>query len=145
MECFKFSIEMAKGRKDRYVPIAQVLLPLLKNYLNTYQPSVYLIQNDSTKAKYSAGSIRKFLAVAQCKSGIVKEITPHSLRHSYATHLLESGIDIRYIQVLLGHSKPETTMIYTLVQSEDLKKINNFLDLIVKQFGKNTTFRACLN
>jgi len=54
--------------------------------------------------------------------------------------LVESGIDIRYIQVLLGHSKLETTMIYTYVQSEDLKKINNPLDLIVKQLGKNTTF-----
>ena len=68
-----------------------------------------------TKAKYSAGSIRKFLAVAKRKSGIVKEITPHSLLQSYATHLLESGIEIRYIQVLLGYSKPETTMIYTYV------------------------------
>ena len=81
-------------------------------------------------------SLNKLLAAAQRKSHIVKEITPHSLRHSYVTHLLESGIDIRYIQVLLGHSKPETTMIYTHVQSEDLKKINNPLDLIVKTTRK---------
>jgi site-specific recombinase XerD len=64
---------------------------------------------------------------------ITKRVTPHTLRHSYATHLLENGTDIRYIQELLGHSRPETTMIYTHVQSQDLKKITNPLDLIVKR------------
>tara|TARA_B110000967_G_scaffold170092_1_gene179868 strand:+ start:136 stop:510 length:375 start_codon:yes stop_codon:yes gene_type:complete len=62
------------------------------------------------------------------------KVTPHTLRHSYATHLLKNGTDIRYIQELLGHSKPETTMIYTHVRSQQLNKITNPLDLILKQF-----------
>ena len=74
------------------------------------------------------------------KAGILKKVTPHTLRHSYATHLLENGTDIRYIQTLLGHSKPETTMIYTHVQSADLQKINNPLDLIVKQLQNSNKF-----
>jgi len=136
-------IDMSKGRKDRYVPIAKSILPMLNNYISTYQPNCYLIENDLQKSKYSAGSIRKFLKKSKLKANIHKYITPHSLRHSYATHLLESGTDIRYIQTLLGHSKPETTMIYTHVQSEDLQKINNPLDLIVQQFKnkeKNNKF-----
>lgn len=136
-------IEMSKGRKDRYVPIANTILPMLHNYLSTYKPKFYLIENDIHHKKYSAGSIRKFLYRSKETSGIIKNITPHTLRHSYATHLLESGTDIRYIQVLLGHSKPETTMVYTHVQSDDLRKINNPLDLIVEQYKiskKNNNF-----
>ena len=127
-------IHKGKGRKDRYVPIANVILPLLQNYLTTYKPKTYLIEGMIEGTTYSAISIRNFLA-RNCKlASIKKRVTPHTLRHSYATHLLENGTDIRYIQELLGHSRPETTMIYTHVRSQDLKKITNPLDLIVKQF-----------
>ncbi len=130
-------VEQGKGRKDRFVPIAHSILPMLNNYLNTYTPNYYLIENDIKKSKYSAESIRKFLRTSCKKASIAKRTTPHTLRHSYATHLLENGTDIRYIQTLLGHYRPETTMIYTHVQSQDLQKINNPLDVIVKQLMPN--------
>lgn len=136
-------IHMSKGRKDRYVPIARSILPMLHNYINTYKPSIFFIENEQSHQQYSAGSVRKFLYRSQSLSRIDKKITPHTLRHSYATHLLESGTDIRYIQVLLGHSRPETTMVYTHVQSVELQKINNPLDLIVEQYKiskKNNKF-----
>jgi site-specific recombinase XerD len=126
-------VHKGKGRKDRYVPIANVMLPLLKNYLTTYSPTVYLIEGMNKGTPYSPISIRNFLARSCTLAHITKRVTPHTLRHSYATHLLENGTDIRYIQELLGHSRPETTMIYTHVQSQDLKKITNPLDLIVKR------------
>ncbi len=128
-------VNFGKGRKDRYVPIAQVLLPMLKNYLETYRPQHYFVEGHVLGDTYSAASIRKFLKYNCYKANIYKKVTPHTLRHSYATHLLESGTDIRYIQELLGHSRPETTMLYTKVQSEDLRKITNPLDLIVKQMN----------
>lgn len=128
-------IEMSKGRKDRYVPIAKSILPMLHNYLNTYKTKKFLIENDVHKIKYSSNSIRKFLKVNLKKAHITKYVTPHTLRHSYGTHLLENGTDIRYIQQLLGHNDPKTTMIYTHVQSEALQKIKNPLDLIVLQYN----------
>jgi len=127
-------VSMGKGRKDRYVPIAKSIVPMLHNYLTTYTPQQYLIENDSKHIPYAATSVRSFLKRSVERAGIQKVITPHTLRHSYATHLLESGTDIRYIQALLGHSKPETTMVYTHVQSDAIKKINNPLDLIVAQY-----------
>lgn len=122
-----------KGRKDRFVPIAKVMLPLINNYLITYKPKIYFIESLEIGLPYSPTSIRKFLARSCRLAHITKKVTPHTLRHSYATHLLENGTDIRYIQELLGHTRPETTMLYTHVQSQDLKNITNPLDLIVKQ------------
>jgi len=126
-------VNKGKGRKDRYVPIANVLLPMLSNYLTTYCPKTYLIEGLEEGLQYSPNSIRNFLKKSCVLAKITKKITPHTLRHSYATHLLENGTDIRYIQELLGHSRPETTMIYTHVRSQDLQKITNPLDLFVKQ------------
>lgn len=122
-----------KGRKDRYVPIANIMVSILKNYLATYRPKLFLVEGMAPGKSYSAVSIRNFLARSCERANIKKHITPHTLRHSYATHLLENGTDIRYIQELLGHSRPETTMIYTHVRSKDLRNITNPLDLIVKQ------------
>lgn len=124
-------IRNAKGRKDRYASIATSLHPMLKNYYQTYKPKVYFIENPKG-GKYSPASIRSFLRRSCKLAGIKKEITPHSLRHCYATHLLENGTDIRYIQELLGHSRPETTMIYTHVTKKDLRQIKSPLD-----FGLN--------
>lgn len=130
-------IEQGKGRKDRFVPLAQSIVPMLRNYLLTYEPKYLLIEGANSNTLYTQASVRKFLFKSCEKAGISKKVTPHTLRHSYATHLLEGGTDIRYIQTLLDHAKPETTMIYTHVQSEDLKKLNNPLDIIVQQFKKN--------
>ncbi len=126
-------VRNSKGRKDRYVSLAQSFKPLLFNYINTYQPKKYFVEGKPS-IKYSAGSVRLFLKRSAELAEIKKRITPHSLRHSYATHLLEHGTDIRLIQELLGHSRPETTMIYTHVSKKSLMTISNPLDVAVKNY-----------
>ena len=125
-------IKNSKGRKDRYVILAESFLPLLSNYYFSYNPKIYFAEGQKG-GKYSAESIRQFLKKVCKESGIKKRVTPHTLRHSYATHLLENGIGLRYIQELLGHSKPETTMIYTHVAKKDLLHIKSPLDIALKQ------------
>jgi len=131
-------IKKGKGRKDRYVILADSFLPLLHNYLNTYSPQKYFAEGPVALIKYSASSVRKFLKQSCRYAGIKKTVTPHTLRHSYATHLLENGVDLRYIQELLGHARPETTMIYTHVSKKDLLHIESPLDTVVKSMlGKD--------
>ncbi|WP_456441142.1 tyrosine-type recombinase/integrase [Psychroserpens sp.] len=127
-------IKNSKGRKDRYVILAESFLPLLHNYISTYVPRRYFVEGQNDK-KYSPESVRQFLRKSCKLAKIYKRVTPHTLRHSYATHLLEDGIDLRYIQELLGHSKPETTMIYTHVAKKDLLRIKSPLDIAVKQYN----------
>ncbi|MCX7552085.1 tyrosine-type recombinase/integrase [Xanthomarina sp. F2636L] len=125
-------IKQAKGRKDRVVGMSEAIKPLLYNYVHTYRPEKFLIEGRDGD-KYSASSIRFFLKQACKLAGITKPVTPHTLRHSYATHMLENGIDLRYIQALLGHVKPETTMIYTHVAKKDILKIRNPLDVMIEE------------
>ena len=125
-------VKSGKGRKDRYIVLAESFLPLLKNYFMTYQPRRYFAEGPQHQ-KYSASSIRKFLYRSCQQAKIYKRVTPHTLRHSYATHLLENGIGLRYIQELLGHSKPETTMVYTHVARKDLLEIRSPLDIAVSE------------
>jgi len=125
-------LQSAKGRKDRYVNLAESFIPLLLNYLNSYKPATYFVEG-TKGVKYTANSVRSFLK-RSCKiAGIKKLVTPHTLRHSYATHLLENGIDLRIIQELLGHSRPETTMIYTHVSQKNLLTVKSPLDIAVKK------------
>lgn len=128
-------VKQAKGRKDRYVTLADSFMPLLQNYLMTYKPQVYFVEGAIGKP-YSASSIRKFLSRSCKAANINRRITPHTLRHSYATHLLESGVGLRHIQELLGHVKPETTMIYTHVARKDLLEIKSPLDYAIEQLTK---------
>jgi len=127
LERRQIRIHQAKGRKDRYVILAESIVPLLQNYLATYRPPNYLIEGVGG-GPYSAQSVRNFLRRSCRKAGIKKHITPHSLRHSYATHLIENGVGLRYVQELLGHAKPETTMIYTHIAKKDLLQIRSPLD-----------------
>ena len=128
-------IKNGKGRKDRYVSLADSFLPLLSNYYHSYKPKIYFVEGQKG-GKYTADSVRQFLRKSCLKANIKKPVTPHTLRHSYATHLLENGVDIRYIQSLLGHAKPETTMIYTHVKRKDLMKIQNPLDVALQKINK---------
>jgi site-specific recombinase XerD len=128
-------IKRAKGRKDRYATLAESFIPLLNNYITTYEPNLYFVEGSLGK-QYSASSIRKVLSRSCKAAGIYKDVTPHTLRHSYATHLLENGVGLRHIQELLGHAKPETTMIYTHVARKDLMEITSPLDTAVKQLSK---------
>ncbi|MGJ8594185.1 MAG: site-specific tyrosine recombinase/integron integrase [Aquaticitalea sp.] len=126
-------IRNSKGRKDRYVSFGESLLPLLSNYYFSYKPAIYFVEGKPNE-KYSAESIRQFIKRNGKNANIAKTITPHTLRHSYATHLLENGVDLRYIQSLLGHARPETTMIYTHVQRKDLMNISNPLDVALQKY-----------
>lgn len=127
-------IKNGKGRKDRYVSLASSFYPLLSNYYHSYKPKIYFVEGKEGK-KYSAQSVRQFLRKSCSRAQIKKIVTPHTLRHSYATHLLENGVDIRYIQSLLGHAKPETTMIYTHVKRKDLMEIQNPLDVALQKLS----------
>lgn len=127
-------IQNSKGRKDRYATIAESTFPLIKNYYNTYKPKTFFIENPKG-GKYSPQSIRAFLKRNLMLAKITKTVTPHTLRHSYATHMLEQGIGIRHIQELLGHSRPETTMIYTHVTRKDLEQIKSPLDTAINKLS----------
>ena len=122
-------IRSGKGKKDRVVPLAEHALFLLRKYYKEYKPVKWLFEGASG-GKYSTRSIQQILRRAVVKSRIRKRVTPHTLRHSFATHLLESGTDIRYIQVLLGHGSVKTTQIYTQVSHAHLQNITSPLDLL---------------
>jgi integrase/recombinase XerD len=127
-------VKNGKGRKDRYVSLADSFLPLLSNYYHSYKPQIYFVEGKNG-GTYSPESVRQFLKKSCLKAQIKKTVTPHTFRHSYATHLLENGVDIRYIQSLLGHAKPETTMIYTHVKRKDLMDIQNPLDVALQKIN----------
>ncbi len=120
-------IERAKGKKDRYVNLPESILLELREYYKQYKPKKYLFEGQF-EGKYSIRSAQKVFKNALTKAKINKTVGIHSLRHSYATHLLEAGTDISYIQKLLGHNDIKTTSIYTQVGKQDLKKIKSPLD-----------------
>ncbi len=119
-------ITLAKGNKDRYVMLPKELKSDLKNYIELEKPQKYLFSG--RKNKYTIKSVQKIFEYASKKAGIKKDASCHTLRHSFATHLLEQGTDIRYIQALLGHSRLQTTQVYTHVASSKIKNIRSPLD-----------------
>jgi site-specific recombinase XerD len=120
-------IKDGKGGKDRVVPLSQKLLLTLREYVRQYRPKDHLFEGEGEKP-YSTRSAQMVLAEAKGKAGIQKRGSIHLLRHSYATHLLESGTDIRYIQTFLGHNSLKTTMIYTHVSKLKIGSIQSPLD-----------------
>ena len=120
-------IKNAKGRKDRVVNLSPTLLILLRKYVKEYRPRDYLFNGQGSE-QYAAESIRNIFRKAVKKAGIKKPVRVHTLRHSFATHMLEKGVDIRYIQEILGHSDPKTTMIYTHVSERKITTFINPLD-----------------
>jgi len=114
----------AKGAKDRVVPLPENVRTLLRKYYTAYQPKLYLF-NGAKREKYTTISVRNVLKQSAKKAGIRKHVTPHMLRHSYATHVLESGIDIRYIQTILGHNSIKTTEIYTHVSRKNVLAVKS--------------------
>lgn len=120
-------IESAKGNKDRYTLLSHSLLKDLREYYQQYKPEKYIVEGLYGN-QYSGQSIGKVVLNAAIKAGIKIPVTPHMLRHSFATHLLEAGVDLRQIQVLLGHSSSKATEIYTNVATTTFKKIKNPLD-----------------
>lgn len=121
------AIIKAKGKKDRILPIPAVIIPQIKRYLKSYLPERYYIEGQNGE-QYSATSIQSVVRKTAKKAGIKQRVTPHMIRHCYATHMLERGIDLRYIQNLLGHKSSKTTEIYTHVSMRKLIDLNNPLD-----------------
>ncbi|WP_421920104.1 tyrosine-type recombinase/integrase [Marinifilum sp.] len=121
-------IAQSKGKKDRYSILSTKLLEELRVYYKEYKPKTWLFEGQKPNTQYIASSIRKILLRASKSAGINRRITPHMLRHSFATHLLEQGVDLRYIQVLLGHGSTKTTEIYTHVSNKEIRNIINPLD-----------------
>ena len=120
-------IRGAKGKKDRHTLLSEKLISLLREYYRIYQPVEWLFEGQKG-GKYSPTSVAKILKKAVKKSGIRKHVTPHCLRHSFATHLLEQGTNLRYIQEILGHEDPRTTQIYTRVATNELSNIRSPFD-----------------
>ncbi len=121
-------IRNSKNNKDRYSLLSKTILKDLRIYYQQFKPKEYLFEG-VLGGKYSAESVAKIVRNASTKSYILRKVTPQMLRHSFATHLLEDGTDIRYIQTLLGHSSTKTTEIYTQVALHNFKSIRNPLDL----------------
>ncbi|MDF2834116.1 site-specific tyrosine recombinase/integron integrase [Chryseobacterium indoltheticum] len=124
----RISIIQAKGKKDRYVMLPKSVLPLLKEYFEKYFPQTYLFEGGNNE-KYSPRSVQQVVKKAALKAKIQKLVTPHILRHSFATHLIENGTDIIYIQELLGHNSVMTTQIYTHITDLTIRKIQSPLDI----------------
>ncbi|MDD2279982.1 MAG: tyrosine-type recombinase/integrase [Bacteroidales bacterium] len=122
------AIRNAKGRKDRVVPISDKTIGMLEEYYKLYKPKVWLFEGQAEGQQYNEQSLQSVFKQALAKSKVKKPATLHWLRHSYATHLLEAGTDLRYIQELLGHKSSKTTEIYTHVSSQSLQKIKSPFD-----------------
>ena len=127
-------IENAKGKKDRYIGLSVLLLDVLRAYLKQIdpRPKKYLFEGEKVGEPYTTRSAQLIFHQARAKAGIHKEVSFHALRHSFATHLLENGIDIRYIKDLLGHFSIKTTERYLHVRKEDLITLINPLDELFK-------------
>ena len=122
-------VRQAKGKKDRVVMLSPLLLELLRTYYKVYQPQIYLFEGHSGE-RYSERSVQQILKNAINKVSIISPASVHTLRHSYATHLLENGTDIRIIKELLGHNNIKTTEIYTHITGVSRVKIKSPLDLL---------------
>lgn len=130
-------IERAKGKKDRYVNLSPVLLDILRQYLlaSTRRPRQFLFESDQTGLAYPTRTVQQIFSNAKKLAGISKEVGIHSLRHSFATHLLDKGVDIRYIKDLLGHFNIKTTERYLHVSKKQLVNILSPLDDLIKRGG----------
>jgi integrase/recombinase XerD len=130
IECSRnlLRIRQSKGFRDRIVPLSDRTIEMVSVYIQRYKPKRFIFEGQVPGEQYSATSLEKVLKGACEKAGIAKPVTLHWLRHSYATHLLESGTDLRYIQELLGHKSSRTTEIYTHVTTKSIQKIRSPFD-----------------
>jgi integrase/recombinase XerD len=128
-------VSQAKGKKDRYVNLSPILLDILRKYIATYKPrpKVYLFESERTLDAYPIRTVQQIFYSAKDKAGILKEVGIHSLRHSFATHLLDKGTDIKYIKDLLGHFDIKTTERYLHVSKKQLVNIVSPFDDLWKK------------
>ena len=124
-------IRQSKGNKDRIVPVPEKLVRLWNQYYKAYKPTIYLIEGQRGKGTpYSYRSIQAILKRSCREAGIVKKVHTHTLRHSYATHLMDNHVDLRTIQVLLGHNSLKTTQIYTHLTDKNILDTPSPLDFL---------------
>jgi len=121
-------IKQSKGKKDRIVPLSEKIILQLQDYYRLYKPKEWLFEGQNFGEKYHERSLEQVFKQALKSTNIIKPASLHWLRHSYATHLLEAGTDLRYIQELLGHSSSRTTEIYTHVSTKNLQNIKSPFD-----------------
>ena len=121
---------ISKGKKDRVIPLSSKILGMLREYYKVFKPSQFLFEGQIQGEMYDERSLQNVLKQNLIKANIKKPVTLHWLRHSYATHLLEQGTDLRYIQVILGHNSSKTTEIYTHVSNHNLQKIQSPFDTL---------------
>ena len=108
-----------KGHKQRLIPISNSMIDILRDYYKYYRPSVYLFEGISKGTRYSESSFNNIVKKAARISGIKKQVSPHTLRHSFATHMLEKGVNLKRLQIIMGHSAMKTTSIYLHVTELD--------------------------
>ena len=131
-------IEQGKGRKDRYVMLSPQLLELLRDWWRLARPQAWLFPGQNPVNPMTSRQLCRAVHAAANAAGIAKRVTPHTLRHSFATHLLEQNVDIRVIQVLLGHAKLETTALYTRVAVNTIRDVKSPLE----RLGVNLASRS---
>jgi len=123
-------VRQGKGRKDRYVKLAEQLLTMLRTYWKAYRPAPWLFLGRYRDRPITIGAVTVLCRQICERAGLSKDVTVHTLRHSYATHLLDAGTDLRTIQVLLGHRSIKTTALYTHVSQAKLESTPSPLDLL---------------
>jgi len=123
-------IEQSKNNKDRYVMLAHATLKILREYWKKYRPQLWLFPGKYSNRPIKRNSIHQIFRRACKLAKIRKHATVHTLRHSFATHLMEAGVHIRYIQTILGHTSPRTTMLYTPVNRNNILNIANPVDTL---------------
>jgi integrase/recombinase XerD len=130
-------IKGAKGNKDRYTILSRELLKWLREYYKKEKPATWLFEG-VTGGQYSMRSVQNIMKEAVIRAGIKKHATVHTLRHSFATHMLENGTDLRYIQNLLGHNSSKTTEIYTHITTKGMEQLTSPFDRLGIGFDDNT-------
>ena len=126
-------IDQGKGRKDRYSILSQTALECLRQYWREYRPKEWLFQGQKENTHIWTTSIYQTFCKAMKRAGITKPASPHSLRHAFATHLIEAGVSLHHVQLLLGHKSPNTTTVYLHVSNLNLAQIVSPLDKTSKQ------------
>jgi site-specific recombinase XerD len=129
-------IEQGKGRKDRFAMLSPQLLELLRDWYRIARPAVWLFPGRDPMLPLTTRQFARTVHAAANMAGIKKRVTPHTLRHSFATHLLEQKTDVRLIQVLLGHAKLDTTMLYTQVATNVIRTVMSPLDRLTPLTNK---------
>jgi integrase/recombinase XerD len=131
-------IEQGKGRKDRFAMLSPKLLELLRDWYRVARPAVWLFPGRDPMLPLTTRQFARAVHAAASMAEIKKRVTPHTLRHSFATHLLEQKIDVRLIQVLLGHAKLDTTMLYTHVATNVIRAVTSPLDRLTPLTNKRS-------